>query len=156
MLKKPITYTGFDDVEHTEDFYFHLSKSELLKMDAEFGAKFKERYPSKAHAIYAAREGGLAAGLKEEDLPPVPGVTAWFHALVEDDDTMEIIRTVERIIELSYGQKSIDGKHFTKTKEIFQDFYSSAAYDALFMEMTLSEKNASDFVNGVIPKDLRA
>lgn len=156
MLKKTIIYTGFDDVEHSEDFYFHLSKSELLKLDAEFGAKFKERYPSKSHSIYAAQEAARAAGVPDKDLPESPGITMWFHSLVEDDDTMEIIHTVERIIELSYGQKSLDGKHFTKSKEIFMDFYSSAAYDALFMELTLSEKNASDFVNGVIPKDLRA
>lgn len=33
MYKKTITYTDFDDVERTEDFYFNLSKSELMEMD---------------------------------------------------------------------------------------------------------------------------
>lgn len=32
MLKKAITYTDFNDVEHTEDFYFSLSKGELIEM----------------------------------------------------------------------------------------------------------------------------
>lgn len=32
MLKKTITYTDFFDVEHTEDFYFNLSKTELIEL----------------------------------------------------------------------------------------------------------------------------
>lgn len=34
MIKKTITYTGFDDKEHTGDFYFHLSTAELLDLEA--------------------------------------------------------------------------------------------------------------------------
>lgn len=33
MLKKKITYTDFNDVEHSEDFYFNLSKTELTEME---------------------------------------------------------------------------------------------------------------------------
>lgn len=33
MLKKTIVYTDFNDVERKEDFYFHLSKAELVKME---------------------------------------------------------------------------------------------------------------------------
>ena len=33
MIRWPITYTDFDDNERTEDFYFNLSKSELMEMD---------------------------------------------------------------------------------------------------------------------------
>jgi len=33
MLKKTITYLDFDDVERTEDFYFNLSKAEVLEME---------------------------------------------------------------------------------------------------------------------------
>ncbi|MBQ1555235.1 MAG: hypothetical protein II828_01100 [Clostridia bacterium] len=33
MLKKRITYTDYDGVERTEDFYFNLSKSELAEME---------------------------------------------------------------------------------------------------------------------------
>lgn len=32
MLKKTITYTGFDGLERTEDFFFNLSKSEIMEM----------------------------------------------------------------------------------------------------------------------------
>ena len=32
MLKKTITYTDYEGEERTEDFYFNLSKSELMEM----------------------------------------------------------------------------------------------------------------------------
>lgn len=33
MLKKTISYTDFNEIEHTEDFYFNLSKAELVEME---------------------------------------------------------------------------------------------------------------------------
>lgn len=45
MLKKPITYTDFNGVEVTEDFYFNLTKAELIELEM-------------------AHEGGLSESLK--------------------------------------------------------------------------------------------
>lgn len=33
MLKKSITYTNFNDEEVTEDFFFHLSKAEIVELE---------------------------------------------------------------------------------------------------------------------------
>lgn len=33
MLKKTITYNDYNDVERTEDFYFNLSKAEIMEME---------------------------------------------------------------------------------------------------------------------------
>lgn len=33
MLKKTITYTDYNDVERTEDFYFNFSMAELMEME---------------------------------------------------------------------------------------------------------------------------
>lgn len=33
MLKKTITYTDYNGVERTEDFYFNLNKAEILEME---------------------------------------------------------------------------------------------------------------------------
>ena len=33
MLKKTITYTDYNNVESTEDFYFNLTKAELMEME---------------------------------------------------------------------------------------------------------------------------
>lgn len=34
MYVKPITYTDYDGVQHTDKFYFNISKAELIEMDA--------------------------------------------------------------------------------------------------------------------------
>ena len=33
MLKKTITYTDYNDVERTEDFYFNITKAEAMEME---------------------------------------------------------------------------------------------------------------------------
>lgn len=33
MIKKTYTYTDYNDVERTEDFYFHLTNAELLELE---------------------------------------------------------------------------------------------------------------------------
>lgn len=34
MYVKPITYTDYDGAQHTDKFYFNISKAELIEMDA--------------------------------------------------------------------------------------------------------------------------
>lgn len=43
MLKKTITYTDYDDVERTEDYYFNLSKAEIIMMDSSVVGGLKKR-----------------------------------------------------------------------------------------------------------------
>ena len=33
MIKKTITYTDYNEVERTEDFYFNLTKAEIMEME---------------------------------------------------------------------------------------------------------------------------
>ena len=33
MLKETITYTDYNGIEKTEDFYFNLSKAEIMEME---------------------------------------------------------------------------------------------------------------------------
>lgn len=42
MLKKTITYTDYNGVERTEDFYFNLSKAELMEMEMSTSGGFAE------------------------------------------------------------------------------------------------------------------
>ena len=36
MLKRPITYTDFNDEEQTETFYFNISETEVIKMETKY------------------------------------------------------------------------------------------------------------------------
>lgn len=42
MLKKTITYTDYNGVERTEDFYFNLSKAEILEMELTVSGGYSE------------------------------------------------------------------------------------------------------------------
>ena len=43
MLKKTITYTDFNDVERTEDFYFNLTEAELTDMNLDENGGLAEK-----------------------------------------------------------------------------------------------------------------
>lgn len=42
MLKKTITYTDYNGVERTEDFYFNLSKAEVIEMETSVDGGYGE------------------------------------------------------------------------------------------------------------------
>lgn len=43
MIKKTIKYMGFDGVERTEDFYFNLTKAEVMEMEMSISGGLSER-----------------------------------------------------------------------------------------------------------------
>ena len=43
MYVETVTYKGFDGIERTEDFYFHLSKAELVKLENSVMGGYVER-----------------------------------------------------------------------------------------------------------------
>lgn len=53
MLKKTITYTDFNGKEATEDFYFHMSKPELIELEVSHRGGLEEHVA----AIVAAEDG---------------------------------------------------------------------------------------------------
>lgn len=66
----------------------------------------------------------------------------------------KIMEIFEGIIHLSYGKKSLDGRKFEKTDEIWNDFYQTEAYSVLFTELVTDARKAAEFVNRIIPKSL--
>lgn len=43
MIKKTITYTDYNNIERTEDFYFNLTKHEITKMELSIEGGLAER-----------------------------------------------------------------------------------------------------------------
>lgn len=43
MLKKTITYTDYDGNERTEDFYFNLSRAEVIEMETSVQGGFQKK-----------------------------------------------------------------------------------------------------------------
>ena len=74
--------------------------------------------------------------------------------LSTERNAKKIMEIFEDLIHRSYGRKSLDGRKFEKTEEIWNDFYQTEAYSVLFTDLVTDAKKAADFVNRIIPKDL--
>lgn len=119
MLKKTIKYEDFDGNSREEDFYFNLTKAEIIKMET-------------------SEKGGL---------------TKLLDQIVKTQDTPQIVEMFEQIILGAYGEKSLDGKTFKKSKEISDQFAATEAYSNLFMELLENPDSAANFIKGIIPKE---
>lgn len=117
MLKKTITYKDFDGNERTEDFYFHISEAEAIKMEL-------------------GKSGGLSARINQ---------------IISAQDVPEIMEVFEDLIKKSYGVKSLDGREFIKSEELYRSFAQTNAYSKFFMELCTEEGVAADFVNAILP-----
>lgn len=120
MLKKTITYENFNGETVSEDFFFHLSKAELVELEL-------------------SHDGGLSEALKR---------------IVAAEDGKGIVAEFKNIIIGAYGIKSDDGRRFIKNQQIREEFESTEAYSALFMELVTNTDAAIDFINGVIPSGM--
>lgn len=120
MLKKRIKYTDYDGNEREEDFYFNLSKAELVELEL-------------------TTEGGLEQMIQK---------------ITDTRDMPKLIELFKRLILMSYGEKSENGKRFIKSKELSDAFAQTEAYSELFMELATDDKAASEFVNGIVPQGL--
>lgn len=105
MLKKTITYTDYNGTERTENFYFNLSKAELIEMEL-------------------STEGGLAEMMKRiTEAKDAPAIIRLFKELVlksygvKSDDGRRFIKSEE----LSEG--------FSQTEAYAQIFMELATDD---------------------------
>jgi hypothetical protein len=91
------------------------------------------------------------AELVELEMSHDGGLSAAMQRIVETDDRAAIIAEFKKIILLSYGKKSADGKRFVKNATLREEFESSEAYSTLFMELVTITDSAIEFMNGIIP-----
>ena len=123
MLKKRITYTDYNGEERTEDFYFNLSKAEIIEM--EMGVT-----------------GGLTELIKKVmATKDVPSVMKIFKDLIlkaygeKSADGKRFVKVNDAGIPLAHA------------------FAETEAYSQLFMELATDADAAAKFVNGIVPKD---
>jgi hypothetical protein len=81
------------------------------------------------------------------------GLQEALQAIIKADDKKRLIEEFKRIILMSYGMRSEDGKRFIKSDDLREAFSQTAAYDELFMELATNEDSAATFIKGIIPKD---
>ena len=123
MLKKTIKYTDYNGVERTEDFWFNLSKAEIMEMEL-------------------STTGGLAELIQkivqEQDAPAIIKI---FKNLV-----------LKAYGEKSPDGKHFL-KEDENGRPLADMFKQTEAYSNLFMELATDADEAAKFVNGIIPAD---
>lgn len=124
MIKKTVTYTDYNGVERTENFYFNLSEAEVLEMEM-------------------STEGGMAESIqKVVDAKDAPTIIRVFKDLVlkaygvKSDDGRRFMKTKP------------DGSRYA------DDFKETEAYSQIFMELATDADAAAKFVNGIVPAKL--
>jgi hypothetical protein len=133
VLKKSITYENpFTEMKVTEDFYFHISKADLVTMEVE---EHQEKYVGKDGVEYT-------------------GMQAKLQRIVDSEDGKAMMPVFKDIVRRSYGRK--DGDRFMRSDEIWADFEGSGAFDALLFELCTDAGAAAEFVNGAMPGNLES
>lgn len=79
------------------------------------------------------------------------GFSERIKRIIAAQDTATLVIIFKDLIKLSYGRKSLDGRKFEKSEEIFNEFKDTQAYSILFMELATDAKAATEFVNGIAP-----
>lgn len=123
MLKKTIEYVDYNGTSRKEDFYFNLTKAEIMEMEM-------------------STVGGLAEMMqnvvKAQDAPAIIKI---FKDLVlkaygeKSADGKRFIKISDTGVPLSLA------------------FSQTEAYSQLFMELATDDKAAADFINGIVPQD---
>lgn len=124
MLKKTIKYSDYNGTERTEDFYFNLSKAELMEMEL-------------------STPGGLAETIQKvvatQDGPQIIKI---FKDLI-------LTSYGEKSTDGKYFLKEdADGR------KLYKKFEQSEAYVNLFTELATNAEAASEFVNGIVPAEM--
>ena len=75
--------------------------------------------------------------------------------IIDSKHQTELLKVIKPFVYDAYGVKSEDGKRFMKNDEVKAAFIESPAYSEIFMEMLTNDKLAAEFVNGVVPANMK-
>lgn len=95
------------------------------------------------------------AEITEMELSTAGGFAEMIQKVIDAQDGPTIIKVFKDLVLKAYGEKSADGKRFIKSEEISTAFSQTEAYSILFMELATNSKSAAEFVNGIIPADMK-
>lgn len=92
------------------------------------------------------------AEIAEMELRYPGGYSTYLKKIIDAKEQLELVDTFMVFIMNSYGEKSEDGKYFTKSEEASKRFKSSPAYDELLFELLSDSDAASNFINAIMPE----
>lgn len=96
------------------------------------------------------------AEIMDLELGVTGGMRQLLQLIISKQDIPKIIDTFKKLIRMSYGEKSPDGRRFIKSQELTDAFVQTEAYSELYMEMLGDADKAADFINGIMPAEVIA
>lgn len=93
--------------------------------------------------------------ITEMNLETSGGLVKYMESIIDTNDVNKLITIFKDLLIRSYGERSMDGKYFYKDDKIRNEFVSSAAYPVLYMEMVSDADKAVEFINGIVPSNIR-
>lgn len=80
------------------------------------------------------------------------GLENTIRKLTIEQNGKKIVQIFKDVLFKAYGEKTSDGR-FVKSPELSKAFSETAAYPKLYMELAQDADAASEFFNGVIPRE---
>ena len=90
----------------------------------------------------------------ELELEESGGLISLLMRMIEEQNVSKIFKLFKKLVGISIGEKSNDGKYLMKSEEITNRFFATNAYETLFMEIMESPEAAANFVNSIVPQDV--
>lgn len=95
------------------------------------------------------------AEITEMELSMEGGMRAYIKRIIAAKSQLELVKLFKDVVLKSYGKKSTDGRLFMKNDTIRAEFEAHPAYSAIYMELMSDAQKAANFINGLMPADLR-
>lgn len=124
MLKKTIKYTDYNGVERNEDFFFNLTRAEIMEMQL-------------------GTAGGLADMIAKiivtQDTPKIMEIFKDIIIKAYGEKSADGRR---------FMKKDENGR------PLVNSFVDTEAFSELFTELATDDKAAAAFINGIVPSDM--
>lgn len=91
----------------------------------------------------------------EFSVGPGESLSGSIESTLKANDYGTIISTIKKMLLMSYGEKSSDGKRFIKNDKLREDFEQSPAFETIFWEFGMNGESFAEFIAAVIPTSMR-
>lgn len=125
MLKQTFAYTDYNGESDQATLYFNINKDEMFDL-----------------------------------LPLKPRIEGWLERIsgpkreLTQEEVLDFYDIIRTLIDLSYGERSENGKEFAKSKKILKKFKQSAAYGAYIFSLFENAELGMNFMVEIMPADL--
>lgn len=93
------------------------------------------------------------AEMMELELTTVGGFSNLAKRLNDEQNIPQLTRLFKRLIFMSYGKRSDDGRRFIKSDELSTEFSQTEAYSELFSNLLTDSDAAIAFSAGIMPAE---